>query len=76
MTLTVDLLDLIRWYDIAILSGIYLLVLSVFVVTGLTEPMHILDAIAVSMIVFGLLYLFAGLFEEVLVALKKEPPVA
>ena len=53
---------IIRWYDIAALAGIFILVTFVSAVTGETTIPSLLDVIAVSLIIFGLIYIFIGLF--------------
>ena len=58
------LTKLIYWYDIAVFLGIFIVVGSAFLVIGRTTPAGMLNAVAVSLIVFGLLYLLAGLRER------------
>lgn len=53
----------IRWYDVAVLSGIVVVALSLLVATGRTTPVEVVNAVAISLIVFGSIYLLVGLFE-------------
>ncbi|OYR57171.1 hypothetical protein [Halorubrum halodurans] len=57
---TID--KLIRWYDIAALAGIFVLVAVVSAITGETTVPNLLDTLAASLIIFGLIYVFIGLF--------------
>jgi hypothetical protein len=57
---TID--ELIRWYDIAALAGIFVLVAVVSAITGETTVPNLLDTLAASLIIFGLIYVFIGLF--------------
>lgn len=54
---------IIRWYDVVVLSVIVLVALSVVVATGRTTPVEVVNAVAISSIVFGSIYLLVGLFE-------------
>lgn len=70
ISLAVELSRIIRWYDLVILSGVFILVLSAFIITGYTTASDIFNAFTISLIVCGLMYLLAGLLEEAGVSSK------
>lgn len=58
------LFQIVRWYDVVIVGTVFLLVLVGFTVTGATNRESVFNALAVSLLVCGAVYLVVGLFES------------
>lgn len=63
-TVSGTITEIIRWYDIAVLGGIFIIVISVSAIAGETTPSNLLDIFSVSLIIYGLIYIFIGLFGD------------